>query len=194
MLTCLCRSDRLLCVKEVRRTDINDIDVIAGQGTVGLEIIEEQPKLDVVLVPVGGGGLISGVGCVLKATLNEVEVLGVQSEASPVMAESIRQGRIIEMDLGESIAEGLHGGIEEGSITFSLCSNLVDDFILVREDTINEAIRLLLFRQHQVVEGAGAVGVSAIMENPDRFCGRRVGILISGRNIDNHTLKELVCI
>jgi threonine dehydratase len=171
----------------------NDIDIIAGQGTVGLEMIEDHPKLDVVLVPVGGGGLVSGVGCVLKATLNEVDVLGVQSEASPVMAESIKQGRIIEMDLDESIAEGLHGGIEEGSITFSLCNSLVDGFILVREETINEAIRLLLIRQHQVVEGAGAVGVSAIMENPERFRGRRVGILISGGNIDNHILKELVC-
>jgi len=168
----------------------NDLDVIAGQGTIGLEMVEEQPDLDVVLVPVGGGGLISGVGCVIKTALSGAEVLGVQSVASPVMAESVRQGRIVEMELDESVAEGLHGGIEEGSITFDLCRNLVDDFILVQEETIKEAIQLLLIRQRQVVEGAGAVGVAAIIEEPDRFSGRRIGVVVSGGNLDTKLLRE----
>lgn len=171
----------------------NDHDIIAGQGTIGLEMVEERPDLDVVLVPVGGGGLISGVGCAFKAALGGAEVLGVQSVASPVMCESIRQGRIVEMELGESVAEGLHGGIEEGSITFDLCRSLVDDFILVGEETIKGAIRLLLMRQFQVVEGAGAVGVAAIMENPHRFRGRRVGVVVSGGNIDSELLREAAC-
>jgi len=169
----------------------NDLEVIAGQGTIGLEMVEEQPDLDVVLVPVGGGGLISGIGCVIKTALSRAEVLGVQSVASPVMAESIRQGHIVEMELDESVAEGLHGGIEEGSITFDLCRNLVDDFILVQEETIKEAIQLLLIRQRQVVEGAGAVGVAAIMEDPDRFRGRRIGVVISGGNLDTKLLREM---
>ena len=168
----------------------NDLDIIAGQGTVGLEMVEAQPDLDVIVVPVGGGGLISGVGCAVKAALSEVEVLGVQSFASPVMAESIRQGHIVDMDLEESVAEGLHGGIEAGSVTFDLCKSLVDDFILVQEDTIIDAIRLLLTRQHQIVEGAGAVGVAAIMEHPERFHNRKIGVLISGGNLDTELLKE----
>ena len=166
----------------------NDLDVIAGQGTLGLEMVEEKPELDVVLVPVGGGGLISGVGCVFKAAL-DAEVLGVQSVASPVMAESVRQGRIVDINLKESVAEGLHGGIEEDSVTFDLCRSLVDDFILVREESIVEAIRLLLTRQRQVVEGAGAVGAAAIMENPERFRGRRVGVVVSGGNLDPGLLR-----
>ena len=171
----------------------NDLDIIAGQGTVGLEMIEEEPDLDIVLVPVGGGGLISGVGCVFKAAHGGAEVLGVQSVASPVMCESIKQGRIVDMELGKSVADGLHGGIEEGSITFDLCRSLVDDFVLVQEEAIKEAIRLLLTRQRQVVEGAGAVGAAAIIENPDRFRNRRVGVVVSGGNLDERLLREAVC-
>jgi len=171
----------------------NDLDVIAGQGTVGLEMVEEEPDLDAVLAPVGGGGLVSGVGSVFKAAMTRVEVLGVQSVASPVMCESIRRGRIVEMELGASVAEGLHGGIEEGSITFDLCRSLVDDFVLVQEGTIKRAIRLLLMRQRRVVEGAGAVGVAAILEDPDRFRNRRTGVLISGGNLDPGLLREAVC-
>ena len=171
----------------------NDLDIIAGQGTVGLEMIEEEPDLDAVLVPVGGGGLISGVGCVFKAAHGGAEVLGVQSVASPVMCESIKQGRIVDMELGKSVADGLHGGIEEGSITFDLCRSLVDDFVLVQEEAIKEAIRLLLLRQRQVVEGAGAVGAAAIMENPDRFRNRRIGVVVSGGNLDQRLLREAVC-
>jgi len=171
----------------------NDLDVIAGQGTIGLEMVVEKPNLDVVLVPVGGGGLISGVACVFKATQGGAEILGVQSFASPVMYESIRQGRIVDIELEESVAEGLHGGIEEGSVTFDLCRSLVDDFILVREETIKDAIRLLLAHQHQVVEGAGAVGVAAIMEDQNRFRDRRVGVVVSGGNIGLDLLREVVC-
>ncbi|KON30571.1 hypothetical protein AC482_03465 [miscellaneous Crenarchaeota group-15 archaeon DG-45] len=171
----------------------NDLDVIAGQGTAGLEMVEEEPDLDAVLVPVGGGGLISGVGSVFKRALPGAEVLGVQSVASPVMCESMRRGHIVEMELGESVAEGLHGGIEEGSITFDLCRSLVDDFILVREETIVMAIRLMLARQRRIVEGAGAVGVAAILENPDRFRNRKTGVIISGGNMGPSLLRKAVC-
>jgi len=171
----------------------NDPDIVAGQGTVGLEMAEAHPELDVVLVPVGGGGLVSGVGCALKAALSGVEVLGVQSVASPVMAESVRRGRIVDVELVDSVAEGLHGGIEEGSITFDLCRRFVDDFILVQEETIVDAIGLLLRRHRQVVEGAGAVGAAAIMEDPTRFRGRRVGVVVSGGNIALDLLIAAAC-
>jgi len=97
----------------------NDPQVIAGQGTIGLEILESNPDLDTILVPVGGGGLVSGMGCAVKAIDEGIEVLGVQSVASPVMYESIRRGRIVDIEMEESVAEGLNGGIEEG---YKLCS------------------------------------------------------------------------
>jgi threonine dehydratase len=171
----------------------NDLEVIAGQGTVGLEIIEENPDLEILLVPVGGGGLISGVGSVFKAAPSGSKLLGVQSVSSPVMAESIKQERIVQMELEESIAEGLHGGVEPESVTFDLCKSLVDDFILVREKTIREAIRLLLTHRRQVVEGAGAVGIAAIIENPRRFKGRSVGVVVSGGNLDLDSLRNMIC-
>ncbi|MEM3056143.1 MAG: pyridoxal-phosphate dependent enzyme, partial [Candidatus Bathyarchaeia archaeon] len=118
--------------------------------------------------------------------------VGVQSVASPVMYESIRRGRIVEMELKESIAEGLHGGIEEGSITFDICRRLVDEFILVEEGSIREAIRTLACQQRQVAEGAGAAGVAAILENRDRFRGRKVGVVVSGGNIEGELLQEIL--
>jgi threonine dehydratase len=169
----------------------NDLAVIAGQGTIGLEMMETMPNLETVLVPVGGGGLVSGVGCAVKGIDAAVEVVGVQSAASPVMYESIKRGRIVEMELEDSVAEALHGGIEEGSVTFDMCQKYVDDFILVQEETIVKAIAELLSRQHQIVEGAGAVGVAAIMENPERFRGRKAGVVVSGANIDEELLRQV---
>jgi len=168
----------------------NDLDIVAGQGTIGLEVAEAWPEIDVVLVPLGGGGLISGVGCALKGINGEVEVIGVQSVASPVMYESIRKGHIVEMELDESVAEGLHGGIEEGSVTFDLCRRYVDEIVLVQEETILEAMGRLLRHQHLVVEGAGAVGAAAIMEDPKRFKDKKVGVVVSGGNVEADLLRE----
>jgi len=140
----------------------NDLDIIAGQGTVGLEVLGAMPDLDAILVPVGGGGLISGVGCAVKNIDRDIEVIGVQSVASPVMCESVRRGRIVDIEL--------------------------EDF--VREETIIKAIGLLLTRQHQIVEGAGAVGVAAMMEDPERFADRKVGVVISGGNIETELIKK----
>jgi threonine dehydratase len=170
----------------------NDPEVIAGQGTIGLEMLEEVPELDLIIVPVGGGGLISGIGCAVKGLSKRIELVGVQSIASPVMYESIKVGRIVEMELGESIAEGLHGGIEENSMTFDICRRLVDEFALVEENSIRRAIRLLVYRQRQVAEGAGAVGAAAMLENPDIFRGRKIGVVISGGNIDEGLLREIL--
>lgn len=170
----------------------NDLELIAGQGTVGLEILEEKPGLDRIIVPVGGGGLISGIATVWKKA-SKAKIIGVQSKASPVMCESIKEGKIIDMRLEESYAEGLHGGIEKKTITFDMCKSLVDEFILVEENTILEAISCLLREHHMIVEGAGAIGVSAVMENPARFRGKNIGIVISGGNLDEELLKIIAC-
>ena len=170
----------------------NDLEVIAGQGTVAVEVMEEFPDLDTILVPVGGGGLISGVSIFLKGASKSIEVLGVQSEASPVMHESLRGGRIVDMKLGGSVAEGLHGGIEQGSITFDFCRDLVDEIILVKEDTIMEAIWIMFAKQRQVVEGAGAVGVAAVMEDPSKFIDKNTCVIISGGNLDENLLRTVI--
>jgi threonine dehydratase len=171
----------------------NDHQVIAGQGTIGLEILEANPDLDAILVPVGGGGLISGIGCAVKGIDEGIEVLGVQSVASPVMYESIRRGRIVDIEMEESVAEGLHGGIEQGSVSFEMCREHVDDYILVQEDTIVQAIVDLIRRQRQVVEGAGAVGVAAIMEDRERFRDRRTAVVVSGGNLDFGFVMDALC-
>jgi len=168
----------------------NDPDLIAGQGTVGLEMVEDGPELDAVLVPVSGGGLISGVSTVIKAA-SKAEVIGVQTIASPVMHESIKAGKIVDITMYDTVAEGLHGGIEQGSVTFPICQKLVDDWIDVREATIVDALRLMLLRQHEVIEGSGAVGVAALMENPKRFKNKSVGLVISGGNIDEDLLSRI---
>ena len=168
----------------------HDPDLIAGQGTVGLEMVEDGPALDAVLVPVSGGGLISGIATVMKKS-SKAEVIGIQTIASPVMHESVKAGKIIEIPLYDTVAEGLHGGIEQGSVTFPICQSLVDSWIDVKESTIVEALRLMLLRHHEVIEGSGAVGVAALMDDPHRFKGRRVGVVISGGNIDEELLHRV---
>jgi threonine dehydratase len=169
----------------------NDQQIIEGQGTLALEMLEFMPDIEVVLVPVGGGGLISGIGMAIKKINKSVEVIGVQSVASPVMYESIKKDKIVEIDIDDSIAEGLHGGIELDSVTLDMCKEYVDDFILVKENTILKAIAHHLYLDHQIVEGAGAVGAAAIIENSKRFNNRTIGVVVSGGNIDKELLKQV---
>ncbi|MDQ7795002.1 MAG: threonine/serine dehydratase [bacterium] len=159
-----------------------DPRVIAGQGTVALEMLMEDPDLDLFVVPAGGGGLIGGVATVVKAVNPRARVVGVQSAASPPWYHSFRAGRLVEVEIGDSIAEGLHGGITDPP--FSLVQRLVDDFALVEEQAIVEAIRWLLNHHHLVVEPSGAVGVAALIGGQIRPAGRRTGVVISGGNVD----------
>lgn len=169
----------------------NNKEVITGQATVGLEMLEEKPALDKVIVPVGGGGLISGIGSVWKQT-TDTKIIGIQSIASPVMFESIKTGKIVDIPLHESIAEGLHGGIEPDSITFELCKECVDEYLIIKETSILKAMKFMLFKHHHVLEGAGAVGVGALMEHPKKFKNKKVGVVLSGSNIDESLFKKLV--
>ena len=146
----------------------NDELIIAGQGTVALEILSQLPETDTIIVPVGGGGLISGVGVAAKSIKPDIEMIGVQSEASPTMYESLLAKKLVESKVGDSIAEGLSGNIEPGSVTFDYAMKYVDKMLLVKEDSIREAIRCLWENEGQVVEGAGAVPVAAILED-ERF-------------------------
>jgi threonine dehydratase len=170
----------------------NDELVIAGQGTIGLEILEDLPTVDTAIVPVGGGGLISGISVAVKSIKPSVQIIGVQSEASPVMYESLKAGKIVDVELRESIADGLFGGIEKGSITFGIIQKYVDDFLLVKEETIRKAVFLLWDKERQVVEGAGAVSVAPIIANKGLFVGKEVVAVISGGNIEDRLFRSML--
>lgn len=183
----LARKDGLIYI-----SPYNDNSVIAGQGTIGLEILEDLHTVDTVIVPVGGGGLISGISLAIKSIEPSVRIIGVQSEASPVMYESLKAGRIVDVEMRESIADGLFGGIEKDSVTFEIIQKYVDSLLLVKEKTIRQAIFLLWNKEKQVVEGAGAVAISLILENKDLFAGKTIVAVISGGNIDKTLFRNIL--
>src|SRR5208283_5292632 len=149
----------------------NDPRIVAGHGTIGLEILKDLPEVDTVIVPVGGGGLIGGISIAVKTQKPTARVIGVQSAASPVMYESLKAGKIVPAHRHEryTIAEGLVGAVEKGSITFTIAQQYVDEVTLVREETIRQAVYLLWKDEKKVVEGSGAAGPAFLMENKDAF-------------------------
>jgi threonine dehydratase len=170
----------------------NDELVIAGHGTIALEILQQAPDIETILVPVGGGGLISGIGVAAKSMRPSIQIIGVQSEASPSMYESLRAKHLVEAKVKDSIAEGLSGNIEAGSITFDFASKYVDRILLVKEDTIKKAIRVLWEKDGQISEGSGAASTAAVLENKDLFAGKKVAAILSGGNIDPMLFKSIV--
>jgi threonine dehydratase len=170
----------------------NDPEVVGGQGTVGLEIERQLDRVDSVLVPVGGGGLISGVAGALKGSNPDVEVIGCQPENSAVMYESVKTGRILELESLPTLSDGTAGGIEPEAITFGLCRRLVDDFLLVSEEEIGAAVRSVIEHHHLLVEGAAALPVAALLKQPERFQGHRVVLVVSGGVIGLETLREVL--
>jgi threonine dehydratase len=172
----------------------NDVDIIAGQGTIGLEILEEFPEVEKVLVPIGGGGLVAGIAIAIKNKNRAIEVIGAQSVASPVMYESLKAGKILkseELKIQDSIADGLSGGIEENSMTFTITQKNVDEVILVKEETIKQAIRLLWEKDNQIIEGAGAVGLAVVLENKEQFKNKKTVIIITGGNINDELFNKI---
>jgi threonine dehydratase len=172
----------------------NDPLIVAGHGTIGLEIMGELPNVDVVLVPVGGGGLIAGISTAIKNLKPDVQVIGVQSEATPIMYESLKAGKIVPAHRHNprTVAEGLAGGIEKGSITFTIAQQYVDEVMLVREETLRKAVYLLYTNEKQTVEGSGAAGVAMLLENKDAFSGLTVVAVLSGGNIDDSLLQSIL--
>lgn len=169
----------------------SDIEVIAGQGTAGLEICEDWPKVDTILVPIGGGGLITGIAVAAKRHNPNIRIIGVQTAACPAMAASIRDNVCyLEFDtVGDTICDALVGGI--GEIPFAM-RNLIDEVLVVEEAAIRAAVRSLVLEDHVVAEGAGAVGVAAYDANKERFAGKNVAIVISGGNIDGGRLAAIL--
>jgi len=169
----------------------DDENVIAGQGTIGLEIVNELDDLDAVLVPIGGGGLISGIAFAIKSLRPSIKVYGVQAAGAPSMYNSINNGHIGRLDSVSTIADGI-AVKQPGEHTFEMVQKYVDDIALVTEDEISSAILALIEKQKMVAEGAGAVSVAAAMFNKFPIQGKKVVSLISGGNIDVTSLSRVI--
>ncbi len=169
----------------------DDEKIIAGQGTVGLEIMDDLDKVDTVLVPVGGGGLISGISIAVKTLSPKTEIIGVQSEAATSAYRSFRDKSIIEVPPSATIADGIAIG-RVGERTFEIMNKYVDDIVSVKEDSIAMAIHMFLERKKLVVEGAGAVTLAALIENRDRFKGKNVVLVVSGGNVDFTVIDRII--
>ena len=170
----------------------NDAAVVAGQGTIGLELDEQLEGLDAVFIAVGGGGLISGVGGALKGCGRDVRIIGASPENSAVMHASLQAGRILDLPSLPTLSDGTAGGLEAGAITFETCREVVDDFVLVSEAEIADAVRLLVSRHHTLVEGAAGAALASFMKCADQFRGRDVVVVLCGANIDPAVLKRIL--
>jgi threonine dehydratase len=170
----------------------NDEQVIAGQGTCGVEILEQLPDVDAVFLAVGGGGLIGGVGCVLKAENPNVRVYGCQPAASAVMAHSVEAGELLDLPSDPTLSDGTAGGIEAGAITFALNQAVVDEWVLVDEDQIAVAMRLYMKSEGQTIEGAAGVAIAGMMVKGEEIKDQTVATIICGGNVSEETLTRVI--
>lgn len=170
----------------------NDPMIVAGAGTSGIEIVEQLGNIDVVIVPIGGGGLISGIATVMKAMSPHTEMIGVQSEASPEVYESWKVGHWVDAEESDSIAQGLMGGVESDSITLDIIQELLDSIVLVSEKSILEAIRVLYEKETLVIEGAGAATTAVLLERGSELVGKQIVAVVSGGNISEEKIVSLL--
>lgn len=170
----------------------NDPRVVAGQGTLGMELRKQVPEADVVYVAVGGGGLISGIGGYLAATGGGVEVVACSPATSPVMHASLEAGDIVEMDCEPTLSDSTAGGLEPGALTFDLCRQWVDRSLVVSEEQIEAALRTVLAHHHTLVEGAAAVAVAGMLADAERIRGRNAVAVLCGANIGLDALRRVL--
>ena len=170
----------------------NDVQVVAGQGSCGVEIAGQLPDIDAVFIAVGGGGLISGVGSFLKSVNRSLRVVACQPAASPVMTESVKAGKIVDIPSDKTLSDGTAGGIEAESITFDLCRELVDEYVLVSEDEIAEAMRGFIDSHHMLLEGAAGVAIAGLLSASAGYQGKKVAVIVCGGNISRETLKTVI--
>lgn len=170
----------------------NDLHIIAGQGTIAVELLRQEPQLDAVFVTVGGGGLMAGIASYLKGTGSNIRTVGSQPERSAVMLASIRAGRIVaEENSLPTLSDGSAGGIEENAVTFDLCRNYVDQWLTVSEEEIAQAMRLVYDDTGERIEGAAGVAVAGLLQQGKRLAGRRLAIVICGGNVDRETWQQV---
>jgi threonine dehydratase len=166
-------------------------DVIAGAGTVGLELLEDLPSIDAVVVPVGGGGLISGIGIAMKALSSTTRVIGVEVSASCPFTRSLAAGRLVTVDVRPSLADGLTGNLDPDTITLDIVREVVDEIVVVGEPGLRDALKGVVTHEHLVVEGAAAVGPAAILGGQVDSRGN-VAVILTGANIDPGKLIDVL--
>jgi len=166
-------------------------DVIAGAGTVGLELLEDLPSIDAVVVPIGGGGLISGIGIALKALSPATRIIGVEVAASCPFTRSLEAGRLVTIDVKPSLADGLTGNLDPDTITLDIVREVVDEIVVVDEDELRRALAGMVTHEHLIVEGAAAAGAAALLAGKIRVEGN-VAVILSGANIDSDRLVDVL--
>lgn len=189
-------AESLRLAREEGLVEISPFDdplVIAGQGTIGLELLEDRPDLAAILVPLSGGGLAAGVALAAKAIKPSIAVVGITMERGAAMRESIRAGRPVEIEEMASLADSLGGGIGlDNRLSFPLCRDLLDDCVLVTEEEIYDAMQTLYFEDHMVAEGASVVGIAAMKAGRLPHFGGPVATIVTGRNVDMAAFTDVV--
>lgn len=171
----------------------NDPQIIGGQGTIGIEMLETVSNPNNILATVGGGGLISGIGSYVKKKVPRTQVIGCQPENSPEMSVSVRAGEYREIESKPTLSDGSAGGFEADSITFDICKKVVDDFILISEDEIEDAIRSMIDKHSKLVEGSAGVAIASLLKHPERFADQTTAIVVCGANIPSSKLQTVLC-
>lgn len=188
--------ESLRLVEEEGLVEIPPFDdplVIAGQGTIGFELLEDRPDIETILVPLSGGGLAAGVALAAKAIKPSIRVIGITMDRGAAMHEAVRAGRPVEVEEVASLADSLGGGIGlENRLTFSICRDFLDDIVLVTEEEIRDAMQMLYFEDRMVAEGASVVGIAATMAGRLPSFGGPVATIITGRNVDMATFTDIV--
>jgi threonine dehydratase len=169
----------------------NDEQVMAGQGTIAVELLRQVPALDALFVAVGGGGLIGGIGAYMKHASPATEIVGCWPQNSRVLLESIKAGRIVDFPEQPTLSESTAGGLEGGSVTLDICAQVIDRCVLVSEDEILCAMRTVRALRGWVIEGAAAVAVAALMKEAQHYRGKRAAVVICGGNVSEKVLAEL---
>ncbi|MGM8211463.1 hydroxyectoine utilization dehydratase EutB [Virgibacillus sp. W0430] len=171
----------------------DDPDIIAGQGTIGIELIEDIPAIDAAIIPLSGGGLFAGIGRALKAYNPKIRLIGVSMEESAVMAESLKAGKPITMPESDTLADSLLGGIGlQNAYTFPMVQELIDDMIYVTEEEIAAGMSFILDQHRLVVEGAAATGVAAMLSNKCNFQGKHIVTIVTGNNVNTSVVSDIL--
>ena len=171
----------------------DDEEVIAGQGTIGLEMLDDFPDVDTVIIPTSGGGLIGGIALAIKLQKPSVQIIAVSMERGPSMYESLKQGKPTDVEELETLADCLGGSIGlDNKYTFKIAQETIDDFVLVNEDKIAEGIKLNFIEHKLVTEGAAATGVMVVKDNMSKKLGKNIISLICGGNIDAKLFNKII--
>ena len=170
----------------------NDIDIAAGQGTVGYEVWEQRQNIDAIFVCIGGGGLISGVAGYLKHKNKNLKIFGCEPRNSCAMSASIKVGNVIEVEHKPTLSDGSAGGIEPGSITFDFCKKYVDEYIQVSEKEIKNAMIFMIEKHHKIIEGAAAVPIASLIKKKNWYRNKNIVVVLSGSGVGIDVIREVV--